>query len=183
MGEMELMSTTVVPGRNPSATPPGPKSTASTSGVSGTIVMTTSERAATSFPPEQATPPLASRSAGTGFRSWRKSLCPAPARLAAMGRPMIPSPTNPTSMDAPPSGAREVRREPAEAGGGLPARLVLASDPAAVVHRVELLEDERVVDLAGARLVAPGIVGHLDVGDAGEVPAQRLHEVSLHDLH
>ena len=49
IGEIELMSMTILPGFRPSATPSAPNSTASTSGVSGTMTMTTSERSATSF--------------------------------------------------------------------------------------------------------------------------------------
>src|SRR5271157_4443524 len=42
IGEMLLMSTTILPGVSPSATPPGPNRAASTFGVSGTMVMMTS---------------------------------------------------------------------------------------------------------------------------------------------
>src|SRR5438105_7793220 len=71
IGEMELMSTTVLPGDSPAATPLGPNSTASTSVVAGTIVMTTSLRAATSFPSAHAMPPAATSSDGTPEREWR----------------------------------------------------------------------------------------------------------------
>jgi hypothetical protein len=47
MGEIELMSITVLPGVRPSATPPGPNSTASTWGVSGSIRITMSACRAT----------------------------------------------------------------------------------------------------------------------------------------
>ena len=46
-------------GLSPSATPPGPNSTASTCGVSGTMVMMTSACSATSWPDAQATAALA----------------------------------------------------------------------------------------------------------------------------
>ena len=46
-GLMELMSTTSLPGDSPSTTPAGPNSAASTSGVSGTMRMTTSDACAT----------------------------------------------------------------------------------------------------------------------------------------
>ncbi len=49
IGEIELMSTTILPGFKPAATPSGPNSTASTSGVSGTIRMITSDLSATSL--------------------------------------------------------------------------------------------------------------------------------------
>ncbi len=47
-GEIELMSTTVLPFDRPAATPSSPNSTASTSGVSGTIRKTMSACLATS---------------------------------------------------------------------------------------------------------------------------------------
>jgi hypothetical protein len=47
-----------------------------------------------------------------------------------------------------------------------------------VAHRVEPLEQERIVDLAGAGLVAARGVGDLDVSDAGEVPLDGGDEVS-----
>ena len=50
MGEMELMSTTILPGLKPSATPLTPNSTFSTSGVSGTMVKMISALCATSLP-------------------------------------------------------------------------------------------------------------------------------------
>ena len=68
MGEMELMSTTVLPGEIPSATPCSPNSTASTSGVSGTIVMMMSAARATSAGLPQARAPWSSRSCFTGER-------------------------------------------------------------------------------------------------------------------
>ena len=46
---MELMSTTIEPALAPSSTPSGPSTACSTSGPSGSMVMTISERAATSF--------------------------------------------------------------------------------------------------------------------------------------
>src|ERR1700737_2142197 len=78
---------------------------------------------------------------------------------------------------------RGVGGEPAEAGDGARSRLVLAGDPAAVAQGVEPVEDERGVDLAGARLVAARVVADLDMRDAGEVPLDGGDEVSLHHLH
>src|SRR5437588_1496739 len=97
-GEIELMSTTVLPRDSPSATPDLPNNTASTCGVSGTIVMITSLRFATSRPDSQPLTPLSVSEDGTGLRSKTCSEWPAVTRLAAMGVPMIPSPTNPTFM-------------------------------------------------------------------------------------
>src|SRR5260370_23925694 len=98
---------------------------------------------------------------------------------------MMPSPMNATVLMAILSGRllRGVAGEPAEAGERARLRLVLAADPAAVAHGVEPVEDERVVDLAGARLVAAGSVGDLDVRDAREVALDGGDEISLHHLH
>ncbi len=68
MGEMELMSTTTLPGARPPATPFSPNSTASTSGVSGTMVMITSEDDATSAGLPQARAPWSNSSCFTGER-------------------------------------------------------------------------------------------------------------------
>ena len=44
--------------------------------------------------------------------------------------------------------------------------LVLATHPAIVANRINVLEHPCIVDLTGARLVATGVVGDLDVADA-----------------
>ncbi len=62
------MSTTVLPRESPCATPSSPNSTASTSGVSGTIVMTTSDLCATSFGLLQAMPPASVNACGAPER-------------------------------------------------------------------------------------------------------------------
>jgi hypothetical protein len=67
-GAIELMSTTVLPFDNPSATPPGAKSAFSTSGVSGTIRNTMSPACATSFADLQGLPPLSVSSCGAPER-------------------------------------------------------------------------------------------------------------------
>jgi hypothetical protein len=49
------------------------------------------------FPPElQPTTPLLVSDSGTGFRSKTCNVWPPATRFAAIGVPMIPSPTNPT---------------------------------------------------------------------------------------
>ena len=97
IGLIEDMSITSVPCFSPSATPPAPNSTASTSGVSGTMMMTTSDFAATDF--ASATTSAAARisavrlaRSGT-IRSW-----PPFFRLSAIGRPMMPRPMKPIFM-------------------------------------------------------------------------------------
>ena len=67
-GEIELMSTTILPRLKPSTTPFASNSTAATCGVSGTIVITTSARCATSRPELQPLPPASIRAAGTPDR-------------------------------------------------------------------------------------------------------------------
>ncbi len=61
-----------------------------------------------------------------------------------------------------------IGQHPVEPGLGRAARLVLAADPARVAELVEAAEQERVVDLARPGLVAPRVVGDLDVADAGQ---------------
>ena len=71
VGAMELMSAYSIPARTPSIKPPGPSATASTSGESGSIVMSTSLRSATSFGEAAADVP-ASTATATAWRttSW-----------------------------------------------------------------------------------------------------------------
>src|SRR5271166_5096638 len=98
IGEIELMSTTTLPALSPSAIPSLPNRAASTSGVSGTITMTMSARAATSRPELQPIAPASSSSFGRAPRLRRNSVCPAACRCVAIGRPMMPSPTKPTLL-------------------------------------------------------------------------------------
>ena len=100
IGEIELMSTTILPRVSPSATPFAPNSTFSTSGVSGTMVMMMSAFCATSFALAHALPPAAVSSCGTPLRLCRKSVWPPLMRFSAMGLPMMPRPTNPMLLIA-----------------------------------------------------------------------------------
>src|SRR6266404_9998573 len=97
-GEIELISTTILPLERPAATPSEANKTFSTSGVSGTIVKTMSDFSATSRGLRQATPPFSTISFGTPLRVLRKSLWPAACRWPAIGRPMMPRPMKPRSM-------------------------------------------------------------------------------------
>ncbi len=56
-GEIELMSTTILPGVRPTATPSAPKSARSTSGVSGTMRIIISAAAATALGEAHSLPP------------------------------------------------------------------------------------------------------------------------------
>ena len=81
----------------PPLVPPGPSATASTSGEFVTQLTVTSLAAATSAGDPAPVAPI-SRSACIrfGFRFQTVTLKPAFKRFAAIGPPMIPSPTNPT---------------------------------------------------------------------------------------
>ncbi len=91
------MSISTVPGRTPSNTPFGPASTSSTSGESGTIVMTTvASRATSAGLPATCAPARASVSTGPRLRLCTTSVWPALIRLSAIGRPIRPRPMKPT---------------------------------------------------------------------------------------
>src|SRR5438034_5167211 len=81
------------------------------------------------------------------------------------------------------SGFENLRGVPAETIDGRRFRLVFAPDPAAISDRVEMPEQEGIVDFAGAGLVAAGIVGQLDVSNAAEMLLQAARDVALHPLH
>ena len=68
-GEIELMSTTILPAESPAATPFGSNRAAATCGVSGTMVMITSARRATSLPEAQTLAPCSTSGGGTGRMS------------------------------------------------------------------------------------------------------------------
>src|SRR5450759_1483720 len=96
-GEMVEQSMTRLPLRAPLATPPGPKRTASTSGVSDTQTMTTSETAATPDGEAASCAPAFTRAeARPGVRFHTVNEKPAFRRLAAIDAPIVPRPTNPT---------------------------------------------------------------------------------------
>ena len=95
MGEIELMSTTTLPGLNPAAMPASPNNTASTSGVSGTIVMTMSARSAAARALVHGVALLLAIASGTFPRVWTNSECPALINWPAIGAPMMPRPTKP----------------------------------------------------------------------------------------
>src|SRR4051794_41051133 len=81
------------------------------------------------------------------------------------------------------SGFENLRRVPAETIDRRRPRLVFASDPATIADRVEVTKQERIVDLAGAGLVAAGIVGQLHMRDAAKMLLQAACDVAFHDLH
>src|SRR5712671_6417923 len=187
-GEIELMSMTVLPFESPAATPSAPNRTASTCGVSGTIKMMASDSCAACLPDWQTIPPPATSSGAIGPTSCRNRRCPAASRWPAIGRPMVPRPMKPISIiqcsfSAKWSGFEYLRGMPSQAVDRRRPRLVFASDPAAIADRVEMAEQEGIVDLAGAGLVAAGIVGKLDVRDAAKMFLEAPRDIALHHLH
>ena len=95
-GEMVLMSMTTEPGLMPSMIPPSPRITFSTSGVSVTIVMITSDLLAVSFGLSAQTAPSDSSCPARDFvRVFTVQAYPAFIRLRHIGSPMMPSPMKP----------------------------------------------------------------------------------------
>jgi hypothetical protein len=92
------MSTTTLPGRTVCETPSEPNNTCSTSGVSETIVTTTSACAAASAGVAARSAPSSEASASSFERVRLCTITSKPARrrLRAIGAPIVPSPTNPT---------------------------------------------------------------------------------------
>ncbi|KAH2818510.1 hypothetical protein KXV85_003687, partial [Aspergillus fumigatus] len=80
-------------------------------------------------------------------------------------------------------GLEDLRRMPAEPVDGCGSRLVFTSHPATIADRIEMAKQERIVDLAGAGLVAARIVGDLDMANARQMFLQAARDVPLHDLH
>ena len=103
-----------------------------------------------------------------------------------MGAPMMPRPIKPTFMFScswrAQANVRRTGRTSSSPATVVALRPVFAADPAAIAHPVERREDERIVDLAGARLVAAGIVGELDVGDPILEPLEGGDEIALREL-
>ena len=88
IGEIELMSTTILPLDRPSATPFAPNSTSSTCGVSGSIRKMISEASATAFGVATDLMPFSASSAGAGLRCVEVvTVWPPAIRCPAMGRP------------------------------------------------------------------------------------------------
>src|SRR5437764_15270029 len=103
---------------------------------------------------------------------------------------MVPRPIKPISIISTPlclfllswSGIGRQRGVPTEAVDGRRPRLVFAPDPAAITNSVEMAEQEGIVDFAGAWFIAAGIVGELDMRDAGHVLLQAALDVAVHHL-
>src|SRR5690242_13917227 len=76
-----------------------------------------------------------------------------------------------------------LRCMPAEPVDCCGSRLVFTSHPATIADRIEMTKQERIVDLARSRLIAAGIVGKLDMGDARQMLLRGASDIALHDLH
>src|SRR5262249_8264636 len=162
---------TILPLERPAATPSAPNSTASTCGVSGTMMMTASDCCATSLPDLQATPPPSINSCGNGVMSCRNSLCCPACRWPAPPPPLWPrlerashrapqgaEADEPDFHDVSSLGLEDLRRMPAEPVDCCGSRLVFTTHPATIADRIEMTKQERIVDLAGTGLAAAGIV-------------------------
>src|ERR1700722_10916244 len=77
---------------------------------------------------------------------------------------------------------RLVGSEPAQARRRRGRRFVFAADRAAITEFIDTAEEKRVVDLAGPGLVATGIVGELDMADAGKLSLDGVGDIALHYL-
>ena len=78
-------------------TPSGPSRTSATSGESGSIVtMRVARRATSAGEAAGAAPAATSSSTAAWLRLWTTRLNPLVMRFFAIGRPMTPSPMNPT---------------------------------------------------------------------------------------
>ncbi|MNT57733.1 hypothetical protein D3C72_1951280 [compost metagenome] len=78
------------------ATPLSANSTASTCGVSGTMMTMMSARLATSSALVHTVTPASTSACGAGLTSCTNSVCPAARRWPAIGAPMMPRPIKPT---------------------------------------------------------------------------------------
>ena len=117
-GAIVLQSTRIVPGRAPAATPSGPSAAASTSGPSGSTVMTMSARAATARGVGATVVPR-SDSAASGLASWTVSGKPCLIRFPPIPRPIAPSPIRPIrrcTMSPSPMPTAVLRRRMLRAG-------------------------------------------------------------------
>ncbi len=98
-GRTVLMSMSSIPSRAMLRTPSSAMATSSTSGESGTTVMTTSASAATSAGDVPAVAPTAtSFCTGPGDRLCTLTAWPARTRCSAMGWPITPRPMNPIAV-------------------------------------------------------------------------------------
>src|SRR5262247_3289396 len=76
----------------------------------------------------------------------------------------------------------QVRPRPAQSFRRRPGRLVLATNPALVAQLVDELEQERVIDLARAGLVAARVIGQLHMRNALQIALDGWREIAFHDL-
>src|SRR3569623_1775597 len=184
-GEIELMSTTVLPGARPLAMPRSPNSTASTSGVAGTMTKMMSARSATPRCDVNCVADVSETDGGILPSVCTNSWCPASMRWRHIGEPMMPRPMKPIfcACDVISVLHQGFAVQPQQRVlGSRGRRLVFATDPAFVADAVEVREEERVIDLARARFAAARVVGDLHVRDAVEVTCQPVGDLAFHAL-
>jgi hypothetical protein len=98
-GEIVLWSITREPGASPSAAPPAPNSTCSTSASAVTMVISASQCAASAVGESNAAAPSPTSGAMlAGRRACTATGNPARSRFRAIGRPITPRPITPTRI-------------------------------------------------------------------------------------
>src|SRR6476469_5333267 len=103
-----------------------------------------------------------------------------------MGRPMVPRPMKPMLVMSDflikwrLSSNERKGPVPSEAVDRRRPRLVFAAEPATIADCIEMAKQERIVDFAGTRLVAAGIIGKLDMRDARQVLLHGAGDIALH---
>src|SRR5699024_6453821 len=180
-----------VPGRAWAKTPPWPDRSASTSGESGTIVMTASASATASATVSAPVPPSAIRASTLPrLRLWPTTVYPARTRLRAMGRPMMPRPMKAIfcrAMVFPLVAVvavvvcgrvgAAVSAHPAEAFGAGHGGFVLEPDEAVVAAVPAVGQEALQGEFTTTGFAAAGGVGDLDVAELGRVVAHELRDV------
>ena len=118
-----------------------------------------------------------------------EQLVPGLDQVAAIGAPMMPRPMKPSLkgcgrhvVSLGRFSARASRSSQPRPASVLLAGLYSQPTQPRVADAVEVREQEAVVDLAGARLVAARVVGELHVRDARQVLLQRRGQLAFHAL-
>jgi len=88
-----------------------------------------------------------------------------------------------TFANSSPGDSSRVSTKPAQPIDGLAGRTVLAANPTAITDLIEKIEQVRIAELSGIRLVAFGDARHLHVSAPGGVLAELHGQITLHDLH
>src|SRR5271165_3949589 len=123
IGSDELMSSTTAPGVSAAAIPPAQPRMASRTALSSGSMVTMTSASANDRGEVAGSPPCSAMNRCCAPASLSRTTRgkPAAARLAAMRRPMLPRPTNPTSLGRPPVSTRQTIYDSGPAGRGTPA--------------------------------------------------------------